>query len=48
MIRDWIYDLYVKEHFTIKTKVTKKNINRADPKKDLPKTPDNGKSKSNC
>ena len=46
MIRDWIYDLYVKEHFTTKTKVTKNNINRADLKQDLPKTPDNGKSKS--
>lgn len=41
-MRDWIYDLYVKE-YTLKTK---KNINRAGLKKDLSKTQKNGKNKS--
>jgi len=41
MMKDWIYDLYVKEH----TPKAKKNINRAD-QKNLPKTQKNGKSKS--
>tara|TARA_R110000822_G_scaffold257793_1_gene383314 strand:+ start:174 stop:320 length:147 start_codon:yes stop_codon:yes gene_type:complete len=48
MIRDWIYDLYVKENFIKVTRNNKNNINRAGPKKDLPKKPENGKSKSDC
>ncbi len=42
--KDWIYDLYVKERLKSKDQVTK-SINRAD-QKDLPKNPNNGKSKS--
>ena len=47
MIKDWIYDLYVKEHMFVKQTIhtAKKNINHAD-HKDLPKTQKNGKSKS--
>lgn len=46
-MQDWIYDLYVKERMIMKKdiSISKKNINRAD-HKDLPKTPNNGKSKS--